>query len=151
MHPGVTADTNGMPKLILKTRIGDQKRVQKLLNSGADFMATDNDGLSALHYASWFCHIYVVQLLLQQDGSKDLLFIPTTSRSKCTCLHLACILDLASLQCKCARCGIVEATGARSSCKNAKDTNLEIVKALAQAGGERPAILACTLPQQKRM
>ena len=104
---GEGRDENELPLLIFKASVGDLKAVLALLKSGADCQATDDQGLTALHHASYFGHIKVVKALLAyppETVRKALLF--KTGAAESTCLHMAC-----------------------------ENGNFEVVKLLVQAGG----------------
>ena len=66
-------DADGATPLILKAAHGDLKGVEELLTAGADPAAVDDQGLSALHYASYLGHVKVVRALIAHTKSSYLI------------------------------------------------------------------------------
>jgi ankyrin repeat protein len=86
---GVDAEnknSNGMTEVLLKASDGDWRAVERLLLAGSNATVTDDQGFTALHWASFFGHVEVARLLIANG--------PAGIASKFTpegvsCLHLA--------------------------------------------------------------
>lgn len=65
---GETTSLAAPPDLLDAARKGDLKRIQKLLDSGADINQRDNTGFTALHWAAMTNKQDVVKLLIQKKA-----------------------------------------------------------------------------------
>ena len=74
-------------QLMMQASQGNWRAVKALLISGADRTVADHQGLTALHIATYFCHVKVVQVLLAEAEASELLI--TTVRDGLTCMHFA--------------------------------------------------------------
>jgi len=59
------------PDLLDTSRKGDLKRVQKLLDSGADINQRDNTGFTALHWAAMTNKQEVAKLMIQKKADNN--------------------------------------------------------------------------------
>jgi hypothetical protein len=72
IHWTNTADKNGDTELIIAASEGDVQKVRSLLAQGADINHVNINQQTALHYASFYRHKEVVQLLLENGARTDL-------------------------------------------------------------------------------
>jgi ankyrin repeat protein len=132
-------DSNGMTALLLKSSSGDWKTVEKLLIAGADSSAADSQGLTALHYASFYGHVRVARILVD-NGPKGL--VHQTTPDGGTCLSIAALNGNLEMVALVAEAGgdalLLKASANGSSCLHAASQNghLEVVRYLTEAGGE---------------
>ena len=132
-------DADGATPLILKAAHGDLKGVEELLTAGADPAAVDDQGLSALHYASYLGHVKVVRALIAHTKSSYLIQLAPPNGVNSLLLaaqegHLSIVEALAKA------CGDALLMSAEdgASCLYIASQNghLEVVKFLCKAGGE---------------
>ncbi|KAL0214443.1 hypothetical protein P9112_006627 [Eukaryota sp. TZLM1-RC] len=119
-------DNPSVPKILLAASTGDKRLVTELLSLGHSISSTDDNGRTALHYASSENHSDLIPLLLSPKYSKSADPDPQDN-SGITPLHIAC-----------------------------RDGHIQTVKALANAGcdlnvrdnrGFSPLHFACSGPE----
>eukprot|EP00291_Cryptomonas_curvata_P022079 CAMPEP_0172166444 /NCGR_PEP_ID=MMETSP1050-20130122/8984_1 /TAXON_ID=233186 /ORGANISM="Cryptomonas curvata, Strain CCAP979/52" /LENGTH=247 /DNA_ID=CAMNT_0012837053 /DNA_START=307 /DNA_END=1047 /DNA_ORIENTATION=- len=132
-------DSNGMTPLLLKASDGDWRAVERLMLEGADATIADDQGFTALHFASFFGHLDVARILIA-NGPKGLAV--QTTPDDFSCLYVASQkghLEIVKfLNEEGGEALLLRTTVDNATCLHAasQEGHLDVVRYLTKVGGE---------------